>query len=69
MSSINDIEDNVLFCSSCLSLRIMDAEGEDFCDICGNASIKNDTIEKWDELYRTKYGKSYIVKKKNNYKF
>lgn len=52
----------VLYCSHCLSLKIMDIpdmEGTDYCDVCGSTDVQECQIEEWRELYKQKYGQEY----------
>lgn len=57
-------EDNVLYCKSCLSLKILDAGGEDYCGECSSASIEETSIEEWENLYFLKYNKPFLNKRK-----
>ena len=56
----NDIP--VEYCAHCLSLAIMDADGIPYCNECGSTDIKEANIFDWENLYKTRYGKSYIGK-------
>ena len=56
----NDIP--VEYCAHCLSLAIMDADGIPYCNECGSTDIKKANIFDWENLYKTRYGKSYIGK-------
>ena len=65
-------EDNVLYCKLCLSLRVMDADGEEYCGECGCASIDESSLEQWEELYILRYKREFLERKKikkNIYKF
>lgn len=55
-------EDKVLYCPSCLSLKILGIEGTDicYCAECGCADIKEIDFDEWDKLYLKKYGKKYL---------
>ena len=64
-------EDNVLYCSSCLSLKIMDIEGTNmcYCGECGCTEVKETDIDTWDKMYEKKYGKKFVVKKKRYFTY
>lgn len=57
----------VFYCNKCLSLRIRDAGLPDllYCDECGSADILTTHIDKWESLYKNRYGFKYLDK---NYK-
>lgn len=53
----------VLYCKHCLSLGILnieDIEDTDYCDNCGSTDIGTAAIEEWEQLYKNKYGHSYL---------
>lgn len=50
----------VVYCKQCLSLRIMDANGTDFCDDCFGTELGTTTIEEWEILYELKYGHKFL---------
>lgn len=54
----------VRFCSKCLSLKIKYEEvlDMDCCGECGCTDITEDTIENWENLYKTRYGHPFISK-------
>ena len=54
----------VLYCSSCLSLKIKHEESLDidFCGDCGNTDIAESSFEVWEEKYKKKYGHKYTIK-------
>lgn len=55
----------VLYCKTCLSLRIKSVyciEDSDYCDECGSTDIGKASIEEWEGLYKNKYGHKYIEK-------
>lgn len=57
----------VHYCFNCLSLKIKNVPGLDdaaYCDDCGSTDIRETSIEEWDNLYKSKYGMSYL---NNNY--
>lgn len=56
-------QEPVFFCKKCLSLKIRDVEhldNSEYCDSCGSTDIAQTSIEHWDTLYVTRYGKHYI---------
>lgn len=55
-------EEPVYYCEHCLSLRVKDCEGKDFCDVCGSTDIKRTNIKVWEQMYYKRYGKRYIHK-------
>lgn len=51
----------VYFCKECLSLLVRQYdEKTNYCDKCGSTDIEVTTIDKWQELYKDKYGKNLI---------
>lgn len=52
----------VTYCKCCLSLKIMSIDNTDYCDECGSTDTDNTDIESWEELYKQKYNKPYIIK-------
>lgn len=69
---MNENDDNIYYCSNCLSLAIVTDSGIDYCRECGCSVIKEDTIENWENLYKEKYPKKNILHSRgifiNNYK-
>ena len=59
-------EEPVYYCIHCLSLKIRSDEVCDYCEECGSTDIAETTIDKWQELYKKKYGINYINKKSRN---
>ena len=59
-------EEPVYYCIHCLSLKIRSYEVCDYCEECGSTDIAETTIDKWQELYKKKYGTNYINKKSRN---
>lgn len=57
-------EEPVFYCKHCLSLKIRDAGLPDllFCDDCSSADILSTSIEKWENLYKEKYGFRFLDK-------
>lgn len=52
----------VLYCTSCLSLKIMGVDDMDYCDDCGSTDVVSSSIEEWENLYIQRYGKKFIDK-------
>ena len=57
-------EEPVMYCKHCLSLRILDLGDADteYCDECGSTDIEQSSIEDWEVLYRSIYGKKFLNK-------
>ena len=47
----------VYYCKHCLSLRILTAVGQDYCDYCGSDDIGTTSIEEWQEMCIKRFGK------------
>lgn len=62
-SIYNDL--HVLYCNKCLSLTILEVDGENYCDNCGGCDIQISTIEEWDELYQKRYNNKFLNTKKH----
>lgn len=65
--SYND--EPVFYCKSCLSLGIKTVASGldlDYCSDCGSTDIEQTHIEKWQKLYRDRYGFDFLTKKLNN---
>jgi ribosomal protein L37AE/L43A len=43
----NDIP--VHYCSDCLSLKVLEADGVPYCEKCGNTVVNTASIEEWDK--------------------
>lgn len=56
-------KEDVHYCKACLSLKIKIMDDFDYCDECGSTNINNSNIEHWKELYKLKYGKTYLKNK------
>ena len=54
-SEYND--EDVFYCSKCLSLRIKTLEGIDYCEECGSTAITEGSIFVWENLCMQKYGR------------
>lgn len=53
----------VFYCKQCLSLRIKGLPGNDnidFCDDCNSTDVESTDIFTWQELYKQRYGNSYL---------
>ena len=64
---INYNDDDVWYCSSCLSLKIVNL-GEDelvpcYCASCGSTDVTTSHVDDWDRMYKKRYGKNYINKR------
>ena len=59
-SKIQYNEIPVYYCSSCLSLKIITLDGQDFCDKCGSIDIEKTSIDEWEELYEEKNSNKYL---------
>lgn len=70
MNSTNEYNDEpVLYCKSCLSLRIKTVVAGlnlDYCDVCGSTEIDQTHISNWEELHRKTYGFDYLTNKLND---
>lgn len=56
-------DEPVYFCKHCLSLTIKSLGDYEFCDICGSTDILTTHINKWNSLYKDKYGVEYLKTK------
>lgn len=54
----------VTFCSKCYSLKVKyeDSLGLDYCLDCGCSDVTTSSIEEWERLYESKYGKKFVTK-------
>lgn len=50
----------VYYCSHCLSLKIRDVNGVEFCDDCNSTDIETSSISDWEEKYDKQYGHKFI---------
>lgn len=48
----------VYYCKHCLSLKILTALDQDYCDDCGSSDIGITSIEDWEQMCIDKFGKS-----------
>lgn len=59
----------VHYCKYCLSLAIKKIDNkistEDYCENCGATTIGVTHIGLWESMYKEKYGKPFLVRKKN----
>lgn len=56
-------QEPVFYCKTCLSLKVRNVAGIvdlDYCDDCGSTEIAQTSIEEWEELYKNRYGHSYL---------
>ncbi len=61
-SSYND--EPVLYCKSCLSLKVKRVSSDidlDYCDDCGSTDIEQAHIEDWKKMYKERYGTDYLT--------
>ena len=60
---INYNDEPVFYCKSCLSLKIMSIPSMDdseYCDECSSTDIDQCNIEEWEQMYKQRYGHSYL---------
>ena len=50
----------VVYCSNCLSLKIMTVDGIDYCEECGSTNMEEANIFDWEKLYAAKYAGKYL---------
>lgn len=68
MDNMNKTDYNnipVFYCKNCLSLKIFSVDHVDnseYCDECGSTDIEQTSVENWNELYKSRYGHSYLDK-------
>lgn len=63
MENKHDIDDNdVFYCRNCMSLAIIDAGPYCYCRTCGGTDIATAPFERWQWLYRNKYGHDLVEK-------
>lgn len=55
ISKYND--EDVFYCSHCLSLNIRYIDDIDYCEDCGSTDISTGSIFVWENLCKNKYGK------------
>lgn len=57
----------VHYCRDCLSLKVMRMiEMDDtccYCDECGSTCIEETNIDDWNEIYKRRYGFTYLNNK------
>lgn len=61
----NNYDDEpVVFCASCLSLKVKHDEDldVDYCGKCGCTDVKEASPEEWEKLYEKKYGRKFVDK-------
>lgn len=54
----------VVFCTKCYSLRIVyePAIDADCCEDCGCSDTATTTIDNWEKLYESRYGRKFVKK-------
>ena len=65
-------EEPVFYCAQCLSLNIReipDMPGHYYCGECGTSDTLESSIEEWQELYKRRYGRNFIVKKERKWPY
>lgn len=55
------MDEDVYYCSCCLSLSIVKDNGISYCKKCGCAILKKTSIEEWEKLNKEKYPKFTIA--------
>ena len=61
----NDIP--VLYCTDCLSLRVLGVGEVNYCEKCGSTNVESTDIFSWEKMYAARYAGSYLnMKEKNN---
>lgn len=51
----------VVFCSRCLSLKIMIIGDMEYCSECSSTHVQEASIQEWEKLYIQKYHKPYVI--------
>lgn len=65
MGSKDNYEDEpVWYCRECLSLTVMNAGGRDYCRDCGSTDIAWAPLDRWEWLYRNKYGMTLLERRR-----
>ena len=60
----NEDDEPVYFCKNCLSLNIRAVmPGISYCKECNCGQVQRSSIQKWEELYKEKYGEKFLNKK------
>lgn len=57
-------DEKVCYCASCLSLRIKNVFGLDYCDECNSVNIEQSSIEDWEKKCIENH-KNFRITKKN----
>lgn len=55
----------VFYCKDCLSLAVMNIDNFNYCQKCGGTDMGVATIDKWEKIYKDKYGVRYLYDKRN----
>lgn len=63
MDKVDYNEEPVVYCSNCLSLKIRDVDGVEYCDECGCTDTSEANIKDWENLYEQRYGNKFLNKK------
>ena len=60
-------EEPVQYCARCYSLKIMhdDTTDSDICSVCGSTDIATTTIDRWEKLYKNRYGHKFVSRSNN----
>ena len=53
-------EEPVYYCAHCLSLKIREVNGLEFCDNCNSTDIETSSLQEWEEKYEQQYGHKFI---------
>lgn len=53
-------EEPVKYCKHCLSLKIRELEGQQYCDTCGSTDIKESNVFEWEKLYVILHGEKFL---------
>ena len=50
----------VIYCSKCLSIRIRDIDGTNYCDKCGCTDLEEANIFDWEKMYAERYSRNFL---------
>lgn len=64
---MNDEEDIVEYCNTCLSLAIVQDKDDivPYCNDCKGCNIVSGTFEEWESLHKAKYPDQWILHPRN----
>lgn len=68
IKKLNDYDNEpVVYCSKCYSLKIQHEEllDTDCCGECGCTNVKTSSIQEWENLYKERYGHSFVTSTKD----